>query len=265
MIRYAGRKFHLERQIEELLVASGKPRLAELFAGSGFISYTTTLKADVLSDVDERLLNYHRWLAKNDTTEIVIWLNRRLGDWRGTKEEYDALKAYVFGQEPILSPEYISAWVFYGSVTFGRSFDKSKGPARNERGGKIESDGIPQTCKDLLFVKPESSRIVCRGYEEALKHTSPDTHVLFLDPPYPETNSGYYKEDAWTIERIQGIVDGLLKDGYQMVVTLNLPLKGLELAHSVTKTSTKNSYGPIKQFDDLVMTNIKCPTVDFWA
>lgn len=44
MIRYAGRKFHLERQIEELLVASGKLRLAELFAGSGFISYTTTLK-----------------------------------------------------------------------------------------------------------------------------------------------------------------------------------------------------------------------------
>ena len=35
MIRYAGRKFHLERQIEELLVASGKPRMAELFAGSG--------------------------------------------------------------------------------------------------------------------------------------------------------------------------------------------------------------------------------------
>lgn len=265
MIRYAGRKFHLERQIEELLVASGKPRLAELFAGSGFISYTTTLKADVLSDVDERLLNYHQWLAKNNTTEIIIWLNRRLGDWGGTKEEYDALKAYVFGQEPILSPEYVSAWVFYGSVTFGRSFVKNRGPARNERGGKIESDGIPQTCKDLLFVKPESSRIICRGYEEALKHTSPDTHVLFLDPPYPETNSGYYKEDAWTLERIQGIVDGLLKDGYQMVVTLNMPLKGLEIVHSVTKTSTKNSYGPIKRFDDLVMTNSKRQTVDFWG
>lgn len=141
---------------------------AELFAGSGFISYTTTLKADVLSDVDERLLNYHRWLAKNDTTEIVVWLNRRLGDWRGTKEEYDALKAYVFGQEPNPSPEFISAWVFYGSVTFGRSFDKNKGAARNERGGKIESDGIPQTCKDLLCVKPEPKRIICRGYEEAL-------------------------------------------------------------------------------------------------
>lgn len=86
MIRYAGRKFHLERQIEELLVASGKSRMAELFAGSGFISYTTTLKADVLSDVNERLLNYHRWLAKNDTTEIVIWLNRRLGDWAERKK-----------------------------------------------------------------------------------------------------------------------------------------------------------------------------------
>lgn len=81
MIRYAGRKFHLERQIEELLVASERPRLAELFAGSGHISYTTTLKADVLADVDERLLNYHRWLANNDTTELVQCLNKRLGDW----------------------------------------------------------------------------------------------------------------------------------------------------------------------------------------
>ena len=265
MIRYAGRKFHLERQIEELLVASGKQRLAELFAGSGFITYTTTLKADVLSDVDERLLNYHRWLAKNDTTELVQCLNKRLGDWGGTKEEYDALKAYVFGQEPILSPEYVSAWIFYGSVTFGRSFDKNKWPARNERGGKIESDGIPQTCKDLLYVKPAPWRIICRGYEEALKHTSPDTHVLFLDQPYPETDSGYYKENAWTLERIQGIVDELLKDGYQMVVTLNRQLKGLDLVHAVTKTSTKNSYGPTKQFDDLVMTNIRRPTVDFWG
>lgn len=265
MIRYAGRKFHLERPIEELLVASGKPRLAELFAGSGFISYTTTLKADVLSDVDERLLNYHRWLAKNGTTEIVIWLNRRLGEWGGTKEEYDSLKEYVFGQGPNLSAEYVSAWVFYGSVTFGRSFDKNKGPARNERGGKIESDGIPQTCKDLLFVKPETSRIVCRGYEEALTHTSPDTHVLFLDPPYPETDSGYYKEGAWTLERIQGIVDGLIENGYQLVVTLNRQLKGLDLVHGVTKTSTKNSYGTTKQFEDLVMTNVRRPAVDFWG
>lgn len=86
-----------------------------------------------------------------------------------------------------------------------------------------------------------------------------------MDPPYPETNSGYYKEDTWTPERIQGIVDGLLKDGYQLVVTLNMPLKGLELVHSVTKTSTKNSYGPIKQFEDLVMTNIKRPALDFWG
>lgn len=152
MIRHAGRKFHLERQIEELLVASGKSRTAELFAGSGFISYTTTLEADVLSDVDERLLNYHRWLAKNDTTELVQWLNRRLGEWRGTKEEYDALKTNVFGQEPILSPEFISAWVFYGSVTFGRSFDKNKGAARNERGGKIESDGIPRRVKTCCVI-----------------------------------------------------------------------------------------------------------------
>ena len=265
MIRYAGRKFHLERQIEELLVASGRPRLAEIFAGSGFVSYTTTLKADVLSDVDERLLNYHQWLAKNDTTELVQWLNRRLGEWRGTTEEYDGLKEYVFGQGLNLSAEYVSAWVFYGSVTFGRSFDKNKGPARNERGDKIESDGIPQTCKDLLFVKPETSRIICRGYEEALKHTSPDTHVLFLDPPYPETDSGYYKESAWTLERIQDIVDDLIEKGYQMVVTLNKQLKGLDLVHAVTKTSTKNSYGPIKQFDDLVMTNIRRQTVDFWG
>lgn len=171
----------------------------------------------------------------------------------------------MFGQEPILSTEYVSAWIFYGSVTFGRSFDKNKGPARNERGGKIESDGIPQTCKDLLFVKPESSRIICRGYETALKNTSPDTHVLFLDPPYPETDSGYHKENDWTQERIQGIVDGLIENGYQMVVTLNKQLKGLDLVHAVTKTSTKNGYGPIKQFDDLVMTNIRRPTVDFWA
>lgn len=134
---------------------------------------------------------------------------------------------------------------------------QEQGAARNEHGGKIESDGIPQTCKDLLCVKPEPKRIICRGYEEALKHTSPDTHVLFLDPPYPETNSGYYKEDTWTLEGIRGIVDGLLKDGYQMVVTLNMPLKGLEIVHSVTKTSTKNSYGPIKKFDDLVMTNVR--------
>lgn len=137
MIRYAGRKFHLERQIEELLVASGKLRMAELFAGGGFISYTTTLKAYVLSDIDERLLNYHRWLANNDTTELVQCLNKRLGDWGGTKEEYDALKAYVFNQEPILSAEYVSAWVFYGSVTFGRSFVKNKGAARNERGARL--------------------------------------------------------------------------------------------------------------------------------
>lgn len=264
MIRYAGRKLHLGRQIENLLVTSGRPRLAELFGGSGFITYTSTLKADVLSDVDERLLNYHRWLATNGATELVQWLNRRLGEWRGTKEEYDSLKGYVFGQEPYLSAEYVSAWIFYGSVTFGRSFVMGKGPARNERGGKIESVGIPQTCKDLLYVKPEPKRIICRGYEEALKHISPDTHVLFLDPPYPETNGGYYKEADWTLERIRGIVDGLLKDGYQMVVTLNKPLKGLELVHSVTKTSTKNCHGSIKQFDDLVMTNIKRPTVDFW-
>ena len=171
----------------------------------------------------------------------------------------------MFGQEQILSTEYVSAWIFYGSVTFGRSFDKNKGPARNVRGGKIESDGIPQTCKDLLFVKPESSRIICRGYETALKNTSPDTHVLFLDPPYPETDSGYHKENDWIQERIQGIVDGLIENGYQMVVTLNKQLKGLDLVHAVTKTSTKNSYGPIKQFDDLVMTNIRRPTVDFWA
>lgn len=265
MICYAGRKFHLERQIEELLVASERPRLAELFAGSGFISYTTTLKADVLSDVEERLLNYHRWLAMNDTAELVQWLNRRLGEWRGTKEEYDGLKEYVFGQEPNLSAQYVSAWIFYGSVTFGRSFDKNGGAARNERGGKKEPSGIPQTCKDLLCVKPEPKRIICHGYEEALKHTSPDTHVLFLDPPYPETDSGYYNEDTWTLERIQGIVDGLMKDGYQMVVTLNMPLKGLELVHSVTKTSTKDSRGTTRQFDDLVMTNIKRPTVDFWC
>lgn len=75
MIRYAGRKFHLERQIEELLVASGKSRMAELFAGSGFISYTTTLKADVLSDVDERLLNYHRRFRR---TEVHRQPSRRL-------------------------------------------------------------------------------------------------------------------------------------------------------------------------------------------
>lgn len=180
-------------------------------------------------------------------------------------EEYEGLKEYVFGQKPNLSAEYVSAWVFFGSVTFGRSFCKNKGPARNERGGKIESYGISQTCKDLLIVKPESSRIICRGYEEALKHTSPDTHVLFLDPPYPETDSGYYKETIWPLERIQGIVDGLLKDGYQMVVTLNKPLDGLECVHSVTKTSTKDSCGTTKQFDDLVMTNIKRPTVDFWG
>ena len=52
----------------------------------------------MLSDVDERLLNYHRWLAKNDTSELVQCLDKRLGDWRRTKEEYDALKAYMFGQ-----------------------------------------------------------------------------------------------------------------------------------------------------------------------
>lgn len=198
MIRYAGRKFHLEHQIEELLVASGRRRLAELFAGSGFISYTTTLKADVLSDVDERLLNYHRFLAMKDTTELVQWLNRRLGEWRGTKEEYDSLKEYVFGQGPNLSAEYVSAWIFYGSVTFGRSFDKNKGAARNERGGKIESDGIPQTCKDLLCVKPEPKRIICRGYEEALKRTSPRHPRSVFGPTASRTNSGYYKEDAWT-------------------------------------------------------------------
>ena len=86
MICYAGRKFHLERQIEELLVASGRPRLAELFGGSGFITYTTTLKADVLSDVDERLLNYHRWLATKDTTELVQWLNHRLANGAGRRK-----------------------------------------------------------------------------------------------------------------------------------------------------------------------------------
>lgn len=78
MIRYAGRKFHLERRIEELLVASGKPRLAELFAGSGFISYTTTLKADVLSDVDERLLNYQMVVTLNGQLKALIWYMRSL-------------------------------------------------------------------------------------------------------------------------------------------------------------------------------------------
>lgn len=205
LVSYYGGK---QMQVKNILPLTPECQTyVEPFAGSLAVLFARPPargdQAEVINDLDDRLINLYRVMQDKDKSEDLI---RRISWTPHSRAEYRRAKMV---NEPLHTDSVTKAWMYYVNInqSFAKKLDGGWGYSLKKNEAKYFANKANPT--NLYAIRDRLSRvqIECADALSVIDTWDSDDTLFYCDPPYPDTDCGHYK--GYSHEDLKALIDKL--------------------------------------------------------
>ena len=226
VLKWAGGKRKLVKDILPLLNLDSKERLVIPFVGGGGVAFNVKAKSLWINDNNKRLIDTYKGIQQ-DVDVIITLLKNMIHE-----SEFYYKQRELMNQDKGSLSEKAARFIYINSTAFSGMYrENSKGqfnvPWGKYKTAKYHSEDYHKKLRQLSeFLNSGKVKITNLDYKKVLENVNPKTDVIYSDSPYAKINKSTftkYGKNDFTADDQNELNELLVKTG-ALVVYSNHPV-----------------------------------------